>query len=89
VYRLLGLCDRYGPGAVEAACAEALSFDVVQIGKIASMVQKAAAGAAGRLPSGGAAGGRFARPASQFAGPVQLSLIRGGLHPEVNGEMLP
>lgn len=89
VYRLLGLCDRYGPDAVGAACAEALSFDVVQIGKIASMVEKAAVGAAGRLPSGGAAGGRFARPASQFAGPVQLSLIRGGLDPRINEEMLP
>jgi transposase len=89
VHRLLGLAERYGPQPVEDACAASLGFDVVQIGKIASMVRQAAERAPVDLPRDQALGGRFARPAGQFAGHVQLSLIHGGLDSRVNEEMLP
>ena len=41
VYRLLGLVRRYGPGPVDTACARALELDVVNVTKIASMLEKA------------------------------------------------
>jgi Mu transposase, C-terminal domain len=41
VYRLLGLVRRYGPGPVETACARALELDVVNVTKIASMLERA------------------------------------------------
>lgn len=41
VYRLLGLTRTYGPGAVEAACARALELDVVDVRKIARMLEQA------------------------------------------------
>jgi hypothetical protein len=40
VYRLLGLVRRYGPGPVDAACARALELDVVNVTKIASMLEE-------------------------------------------------
>ncbi len=48
VYRLLGLVRRYGPGPVETACAKALEFDVVNVTKIASMLEKATENTPGR-----------------------------------------
>jgi hypothetical protein len=41
VYRLLGLVKRYGPAAVETACARALDLDVVSVTKIAAMLEPA------------------------------------------------
>lgn len=41
VYRLLGLCRSYGPAAVEAACARALELDVVDVRKIARILEQA------------------------------------------------
>ena len=41
VYRLLGLARSYGPEAVDAACARALDLDVVDVGKIARMLEQA------------------------------------------------
>ena len=41
VYRLLGLVRRYGPGPVDTACQRALDLDVVNVTKIASMLEKA------------------------------------------------
>jgi hypothetical protein len=89
VHRLLGLVERHGAGPVEDACRASLDLDVVQIGKIASMVDKACERAPSPLPRAGALGGRFARPASQFAQPVQPATIRGGRDPQINEEMLP
>ena len=48
VYRLLGLVRRYGPGPVETACQRALELDVVNVTKIASMLEKATENAARR-----------------------------------------
>lgn len=41
VYRLLGLARRYGDGRVEAACAQALALDVVDIGVIGRILERA------------------------------------------------
>jgi hypothetical protein len=41
VYRLLGLARRYGPGPVGTACQRALDLDVINVMKIASMLEKA------------------------------------------------
>ena len=41
VYRLLGLVRSYGPEAVEAACVRALELDVVDVTKIARMLEQA------------------------------------------------
>ena len=41
VHRLLGLVRTYGPEAVEAACVRALELDVVDVTKIARMLEQA------------------------------------------------
>ena len=41
VYRLLGLVRTFGPAATDAACARALDLDVVDITKIARMLEQA------------------------------------------------
>jgi hypothetical protein len=41
VYRLLGLVRSYGADAVDAACARALELDVVDLTKIARMLEQA------------------------------------------------
>jgi hypothetical protein len=68
-YALLGLCQKYGEGRVEAICQSALAFDVVSVPRIAGMLKSAAkpmspADTHGRvvplpLP-------RFARPVGYF-----------------------
>lgn len=40
-YALLGLCDKFGDARVEAVCQSALSFDVVDVGRITRMLKKA------------------------------------------------
>jgi hypothetical protein len=70
VYRLLGLTRSYGPAAVEAACARALELDVIDVRKIARILEQATEN--DPVPTGGAAarvvGGpaRFARDNSEF-----------------------
>ena len=60
VYRLLGLVNRYGPGPVDTACGKALDLDVVNVTKIASMLEKATENTP--LPPA---------PATAVAGPVR------------------
>jgi transposase len=69
VYRLLGLTRRYGAAAVEAACARALEFDVVSVGKIASMLERAAEHQPLPAPAATAATARFARDPAEFTSP--------------------
>jgi transposase len=67
VYRLLGLVRRYGPAPVEEACARALELDVVDVTKIAGMLELARADAPVATPVkvvGGPA--RFARDPAEF-----------------------
>lgn len=69
-YGLLRLCDRYGVARVEAMCARALAFDVVDVPRIERMLKAAhqveqsatESGKVVRLPVS-----RFARDASAFA----------------------
>ena len=72
VYRLLGLVRSYGTGPVEAACARALELDVVDVGKIARMLEQATERDPAAPPVrvvGGPA--RFARDPGEFtAGPT-------------------
>jgi transposase len=74
VYRLLGLARRYGPGPVDAACARWLELDVVNVTKIASMLEKATENAPLPPPPAVAAAGRFARDPAEYR-PVQLTLV--------------
>jgi hypothetical protein len=81
VYRLLGLVRRYGPGPVDTACAGALDLDVVNVTKIASMLEKATENTPVPAPLPAAAAARFARdPAEYRPAGTQLTLIGG---PEV------
>ena len=68
VYRLLGLVRSYGPAAVDAACTRALELDVVDVTKIARMLEQArehepTPTAAGKVIGGPA---RFARDRGEF-----------------------
>jgi hypothetical protein len=79
VYRLLGLVRRYGPGPVETACQRALELDVVNVTKIASMLEKATENAAPAPRPAVAAAARFARdPAEYRSRNIQLTLLDGG-----------
>lgn len=67
VYRLLGLVRSYGPGPVQAACARALELDVVDVTKIARMLEQARENQTAAAPAtlvGGPA--RFARDPGEF-----------------------
>jgi uncharacterized protein (DUF58 family) len=77
VYRLLGLVRRYGPGPVDRACARALEVDVVNVTKIASMLEKATENIPPPPRPPVAATARFARDPAEYR-PVQLTLIEGG-----------
>lgn len=68
VYRLLGLVRRFGAARVETACAQALALDVVDVTRIARMLDHAletSAPAAPR-PQGNVVQLRFARDPSEF-----------------------
>jgi hypothetical protein len=41
-YALLGLCDKYGAGRVEAICQSALAFDMIDVQRIRRMLKNAA-----------------------------------------------
>ena len=68
-YGLLRICDRYGVARVDAVCARALEFDVLDVGRIERMLKTArkleeATETEGKLvplPS------RFARDSAAFA----------------------
>ncbi|HKU40793.1 MAG TPA: IS21 family transposase, partial [Polyangiales bacterium] len=74
-YALLRLCDRYGSQRVEAVCARALAFDVIDVPRIERML-KAARSAEDAAPSGRIVPlpqSRFARDPASFA-----TLRKGG-----------
>ncbi len=68
VYRLLGLVRCYGPAPVEQACSRALELDVVDVTKIARMLEQAIerepAGVTAKVVGGPA---RFARDPGEFS----------------------
>ena len=80
VYRLLGLARSYGPVPVDAACARALELDVVDVNKVARMLEQARERAP--LPQAAAKVGRgqqarFARDPSEFQTELALGLEGG------------
>jgi len=77
VYRLLGLVRRYGPGPVDQACARALEVDVVNVTKIASMLERATENTPPPPRPPVAATARFARDPAEYRA-TQLTLIDGG-----------
>ena len=79
VYRLLGLVRRYGPGPVDTACQRALDLDVVNVTKIASMLEKATENTPPPPRPAVAATARFARdPAEYRPDPADPHPRRGG-----------
>jgi transposase len=76
VYRLISLARRYGPGPAGQACARALDLDVVNVSKIASMLEKATGNTPPPPRPAVAAAARFARDPAEYR-PVQLALIPG------------
>jgi hypothetical protein len=63
---------------LEAACARALELDVVSVGKIASMLERATEQALLPAPPATAATARFARDPAEFTGAGrQLTLLPG------------
>jgi transposase len=78
VYRLLGLVRRYGPGPVDTACQRALEVDVVNVTKIASMLEKATENTPQPPAPAAAAPARFARDPAEYRSGTQLTLLPGG-----------
>jgi hypothetical protein len=79
VYRLLGLVRRYGPGPVDTACSRALDLDVVNVTKIASMLEKATENTPAPPRPAVATAARFARDPAEYAPRgTQLTLLNGG-----------
>lgn len=80
-YGLLRMCDRYGVARVEAMCARALAFDVIDVPRIERMLKAAhqveetatEGGKVVRLPVS-----RFARDAASFATMKKDSTAKGG-----------
>ena len=75
--RLLGLVRRYGAGPAGTACARALELDVVNVTKIASMLEKATENTPVPPQPAAAATARFARDPAEYRA-TQLTLIPGG-----------
>lgn len=68
VYRLLGLVRRWGPDPVEDACRRALDLDVVNVSKIAAMLEKSREREQPVLPAAaGSPDGRFARDPGEYS----------------------
>ena len=68
-YGLLRLCDRYGRDRVNALCARALAFAVIDVSRLERMLKDARRTEEAAVPTGRviALPGRFARNASTFA----------------------
>jgi hypothetical protein len=70
-YELVRLCDRYGDARVDAVCARALDFDVIDVPRVGRMLKHAIATEAGAAESGKLralpSAPRFARGADRFS----------------------
>jgi hypothetical protein len=82
VHQLIGLAGRYGSGPVDRACQTALDHDVVDVVKIARMLEQATEGDQPALPIAAVQGGRFARPAGHYAaGQRRLTVVPSSQEP--------
>ncbi len=79
VYKLLGLVRSYGPAKVDAACARALELDVVNVTKVARMLEQAREREPLPTPTAKVVGGpaRFARDPEEFSAQLSLGLEAG------------
>jgi len=79
VYRLLGLVRNYGADTVDAACARALELDVVDVTKVARMLEQAREREPLPTPAAKVVGGpaRFARDPEEFSSQLTLGLEAG------------
>ncbi len=79
VYKLLGLVRSYGSAKVDAACARALELDVVDVMKVARMLEQAREREPLPTPAAKVVGGpaRFARDPEEFSGQLSLGLEAG------------
>ena len=82
VYRLLGLAKRYGAGPTDTACGRALELDVVNVTKIASMLERATEHTPALPPRAitATAPARFARDPGEYrpVHPHWMTVIDGG-----------
>jgi transposase len=78
VYRLLGLVRRYSAAPVEQACARALEADVVDVKRVARMVEQAVEQSP--LPDRPPCGQAAAQPLRFLRQPSEYRLARGGDH---------
>ena len=78
VYRLLGLVRRYSAAPVEQACARALEADVVDVKRVARMVEQAVEQSP--LPDRPPCGQAAAQPLRFLRQPSEYRLIGGGHH---------
>jgi len=76
VYKLLGLVRSYGADKVNAACARALELDVVDVVKVARILEQAREREPLPTPASKVVGGpaRFARDPEEFQGQLSLGL---------------
>jgi len=68
---------RQAPGPVDVACQRTLDLDVLNVTKIASMLEKATENTPPPPRPAATATARFARDPAEYR-PVQLTLIEGG-----------
>ncbi len=70
VYRLMGLCKRFGDGAVDEACRSALDLDVVDVTRVARMLERGLTASPTppprRPPEGKVLRPRFGRDPTEF-----------------------
>ena len=77
VYALLGLARRYGAARVNDTCAIALAADMLDVHRLKRMLALGDAPPAAAAPARVIPLGRFLRPASQYALPLDRSASEG------------
>ena len=70
-YKLRRLCERYGSAPLEAACAKALSVDLINVHRLESIISQALEKENAEPDPKPMPPGRFTRPGSAFAIPKQ------------------
>jgi transposase len=82
--KLLRLADRYGAARVNAACARALGFDLIDVGRVEAILRAALE----REPGGAERGAVVALPARPRALPITIPKRRTYMSPEITPDLL-